>query len=87
MLFPTVQHVDETWSKIAKATVANELGMSAKVATNQGQREGQGRLICVYTKDYGDVEDVERVLKGLVRLGVVPRGKGIYYKAGKSAHK
>ncbi|KAJ9203522.1 hypothetical protein DTO164E3_2444 [Paecilomyces variotii] len=80
MLFPTADHVDEVWAAVAQATANDELGVAAKVATDNGS-EG-GRLVAIYTRDYDDKKDVKRVLERLVELGLVDRGstRPIYYK-------
>jgi len=66
--------VDSTWSRIAKATHGGTLGISSKVSP----RDDSGKhVICVFTRDYTDETDVERVRNGLRRLGM--RGK-IGYK-------
>ena len=90
MLFPAVEDVDYVWSQIAKGTAEAELGVAAKVAAAGEEEEtdgGRRRLICVYTKDFGDREDVKRVLVGLKRMGLLRgedggEGRGIYYKCG-----
>lgn len=90
MLFPTVQDVDYVWSRVAKGTAEGELGIAAKVAAadDEGEIEGgKRRLICVYTKDFGDADDVKRVLLGLKGMGFLRgedggEGRGIYYKCG-----
>lgn len=80
MLFPSVERVDEVWAAVAGATRKGELGVAAKVATDDGSAGGV-RLIAVYTRDYEDKADVKRVLDKLVQLGVVQReGRPIYYK-------
>ena len=89
MLFPTAQNIDKTWRLIAEGVANGELGTAAKVATNDGSNDGEARLICVYTKDFSDWEDVRRVLIRLVELGLVKRKgplgeqRGVYYKCGK----
>jgi len=93
MLFPTVQDVDYVWSKVAKGTAERELGVAAKVAAMEDGGEGDSgarRLICVYTKDFADAEDVKRVLLGLKAMGLLRgddggEGRGIYYKCGECA--
>ncbi|KAF7362723.1 DUF1917-domain-containing protein [Mycena venus] len=94
MLFPTIEEVNETWALVANATANNRLGTAAKIAT-AGKEEGDRcRLICVYTRDFTDKEDVERVLLELVRMGLVPaekgggksKGKGIHYKCDAYTH-
>lgn len=81
MLFPEPESVDEIWAKIAMATANGELGIGAKVETRvQGKKD---RLVCVYTSDFRDKDDVARVLNRLGELELVrPSGKQIYYKLG-----
>ncbi|KAF2273902.1 DUF1917-domain-containing protein [Westerdykella ornata] len=78
MLFPALDDVPRVWKLIVEGTINNRLGFAAKVATDE--IDGDSRLICVYTKDFRDNEDVLRVLKELVSLGLVNSGKAIYYK-------
>lgn len=73
MLFPRPEIVDYYWSKVARATVNGELGDCAKVSTNDGS--GRSPVICVYTHDFTDEEDVKRgasLLSGLLPFGVGP---------------
>ena len=82
MLFPMPHQVDEIWAMVAKGTLDGRLGSAAKVATDAGDGKPE-RLICIYTEDFSDVKDVERVLKEMRRLGLVSSEKGakwIYYK-------
>ncbi|KAL2045757.1 hypothetical protein N7G274_002188 [Stereocaulon virgatum] len=85
MLFPSPQNVNTVWSLIAHATVSGELGFAAKVATDDGSQ--RARLICIYTADFGDKDDVKRVLERILALGLCGgngaggKGKAIYYKA------
>lgn len=99
MLFPSPRDVDAVWRTVADATASGQLGSAAKVATksaaeeeaeSQGRAEsGRPRLVCVYTTDFADVADVQRVLRKLDQLGLVRKrgswgvGGGIYYKCGK----
>lgn len=99
MLFPSPRDVDAVWRVVADATASGQLGSAAKVATksaaeeeadSQGRVEsGRPRLVCVYTTDFADVADVQRVLRKLDQLDLVrKRGPwgvegGIYYKCGK----
>ena len=86
MLFPYPEDVNGQWAIVAEATVNRELGTAAKVAPDSGDGDRTPRLICVYTKDFSDMEDVKRVLERLVELGLVKRKgaageeRGIYYK-------
>ncbi len=91
MLFPMADDVNRIWSLVATATAEGELGQAAKVATDDGSGNA-ARLICIYTEDFSDKEDVRRVLERLVRMGLVmkkgPMGedRGIYYKADAFTH-
>ena len=82
MLRPKPEHVDDVWSKIAKGTLEGKLGVAAKVATDAGNGD-EIRLICAYTKDFSNREDIKRVLNSLRDLKLVG-GKSdalqIYYK-------
>ncbi|OIW26800.1 DUF1917-domain-containing protein [Coniochaeta ligniaria NRRL 30616] len=70
MLFPEPNAVDGIWAVVARATAANELGVAAKVAPKGDEegRQGSARLICVYTRDFRDKDDVGRVLGRLREL-------------------
>lgn len=83
MLFPSAEYVDSVWSTVARATAENELGTAAKVAPDDGDVR-KGRLICIYTADFSDMEDVTRVLHKLRDLGLVDGRRYIYYKCGES---
>ena len=78
MLFPYSNHVDETWRKVAKGTLEGTLGCAAKVATDDSS--GGQRLICVYTEDFTDEKDVQRVLEMMQELRLFKAERGIYYK-------
>lgn len=87
MIFCPPREVDEVWSIVARATAANQLGIAAKVAPRPDPDDPRkDRLICIYTTDFRDKADVERVLLKLRELRLVnPRGNTIYYKPGKLA--
>jgi hypothetical protein len=71
--------VDDLWSQIASATERGELGSAAKVSTllnNESNPHGAGaslHVICVYTADCRDADDVGRVLAALRQLGITER--------------
>lgn len=79
MLFPKTMDLIRMWRLVVEGTINNRLGSGAKVATDEGGR--QERLICIYTKDFRDQDDVLRVLQELVAMGLVSSGRGIYYKS------
>ena len=81
MLFLLPEDIDEYWKAVVEGTITGDLGTSAKVATDEGQGDRMPRLICIYTKNFADVEDVRRVVLELNRRGLV---KNIYYKSGTS---
>lgn len=85
MLFPTTDHVDSVWRTVVTALEEGKLGNTAKVATDDGS--GHVRLICVYTDDFGDKEDVKRVLGALAESNLVnAESRPIYYKCDAYTH-
>lgn len=85
MLFVEPTSVNEVWASVAKATVRNELGIAAKVAPRQERGSPRERVVCIYTYDFRDKDDIARVLHRLRQLELVrdrAAGKPIYYKAG-----
>lgn len=83
-MFCETSEVDAFWSIIAHATASNDLGIAAKVAP-RGNDDRQPRLICIYTKDFTDMNDVARVISKMRDLGLVNmRARPIYYKCGES---
>ncbi|KAI4727852.1 DUF1917-domain-containing protein [Aureobasidium sp. EXF-10728] len=89
MLFPKPEDVNRVWKLVAEAVVDGRLGDTAKVASADppdpfNQKKQSSHLICVYTRDFSDLDDVRRVLEELVELGLAPRNAtdgAIYYKA------
>jgi hypothetical protein len=55
------------WSIIAKDVVSGNLGPSAKISTSSDPKKQH--VICIYTNDYIDEEDVNRVRVRLNELG------------------
>jgi GT2 family glycosyltransferase len=86
MLFCSPGEVNEVWGIVARATANNELGIAAKVAPRpENEDPRKDRLVCIYTPDFRDKEDIARVLQRLRELKLVEaRGRPIYYKPGKS---
>ncbi|RDL33826.1 DUF1917-domain-containing protein [Venustampulla echinocandica] len=81
MIFCPPEEVNAVWSIVARATAENDLGIAAKVAPDDGNNR-KPRLICIYTKDFTDRQDVSRVIHKLKSLGLVDAtsNKSIYYK-------
>jgi hypothetical protein len=75
LIFQEPDVVDAAWKKVRDATVALELGISAKVSTakpNPDSRDNR-KVIYVYTKDWADEEDVMRVREKLRELRFIER--------------
>lgn len=75
LVYCKTENVDAVWKDIAMATIRNELGILTKVATRDPERAVH--VICVYTKNYLDEEDVMRVREKLRQMGHEGR---LYYK-------
>lgn len=76
LVFVPVSQVDEVWAKIRDATEDGHLGDSAKVATtkpNSNASDPSRKVICVYTYDWTDDEDVRRIRDELRALGIVSK--------------
>ena len=91
MLFVRPNRVNRVWESVARATHGGGLGIAAKVAPKDpdllfsAEDEAKRvRLVCIYTSDFRDVDDVTRVLRRLESMRLVTRqGRGrIYYKCG-----
>lgn len=79
--------IDDVWKTIARGTFDGELGKSAKVST--AMQNNRRYVICIYTENYLDLEDVMRVREKLKLLGVTEKlcykpdlytYLGIYYR-------
>jgi len=81
LIFVPVGRVDKIWSKIKLATESGKLGEQSKVATaksNSNAANSNIKVICVYTYDWTDEEDVMRIRQELRQLGITRK---IPYKA------
>ncbi len=58
--------IDDAWKLVAKAVFDRTLGAGAKVSTINEPLSKRRHVICVYTRNYLDLEDVRRV-RGLLR--------------------
>jgi len=75
LIFQDPDVADDAWKKVRDATVALDLGISAKVSTakpNPDSRDSR-RVIYVYTRDWADEPDVMRVRENLRKIGFVDR--------------
>lgn len=76
LVFVDEEDVDEVWVKIKKAVEEGKMGGEAKVSTakpNPNATKSSKRVICVYTYDYTDEEDVRRIREELRKLGIASR--------------
>lgn len=76
LVFVPARQIDQWWELIRLTTGQGRLGISAKAATahhNDLATSPRTRLICVYTRDWQDQDDVRRVLRQLRDLGVTSR--------------
>lgn len=73
LIFVPVKNTDAVWERIRKATEEGRLGDCAKVAMAKSNPIAAGssmKVICVYTYDWKDEEDVKRIRTELRMLGI-----------------
>ncbi len=73
LVFVPVPQIDEVWATIKLATEEGKLGGASKVSTglsNPNAAEPEEKVICVYTYDWTDEEDVTRIREELRNLGI-----------------
>jgi len=63
--------IDEAWRRVALATSQGQLGNCSKCALTPS---GPMYVICVYSPDFRDRQEVKRVLNGLRKIGVAAGG-------------
>ncbi len=72
LIFVPREKVDEAWVEVAAALSQGRLGNQAKVSTakpSPNATDPNDHVICVYTYDSDDVDDVMRVREELRALG------------------
>ncbi|MFE2971699.1 putative phosphothreonine lyase domain-containing protein [Streptomyces sp. NPDC059340] len=72
--FTPLSLLDASWTTIRAATEDGLLGYRSKAATlinTRTKSDDTRRPICVYTRDWRDIDDVQRVLTNLRALGIV----------------
>ncbi|KAF2671038.1 DUF1917-domain-containing protein [Microthyrium microscopicum] len=81
LLFVTTDYVNTVWRTVVKATIEDRLGNGAKIAA-QDKATGGPRVICIYTNDFNDREDIRRVVKELRELKCLHKDEkqSIWYK-------
>lgn len=73
LIFEHVDKIDNLWTIIKQATESGLLGPSSKSSTaiiNLNAQDVDIKVICVFTEDFNDKNDVERVEKNLRTIGV-----------------
>jgi hypothetical protein len=81
LIFVPIERIDKVWSTIQLATEAGRLGEMSKVATakdNPNATKSSIKVICVYSYDWTDEEDVMRIRQELRQLRIIRK---IPYKA------
>lgn len=81
LIFVPLRQLDAVWAKIRTATEDGHLGGRSKSGTkrpNPNAKDPNARVVCVYTYDWTDKEDVMRIRANLRKLGITWK---IPYKA------
>jgi len=76
LIFVDVTEVDRLWETIKCATEEGKLGSAAKVSTakpNPNAKDPNQKVICVYTYNWTDEEDVMRIRQALRELGITQK--------------
>jgi len=76
LVFVNATQIDEVWQRVKKALEEGRLGDSAKVATAKPHLRAANpnqKVICVYTYDSHDAEDVRRIREELRNLGMTAK--------------
>ena len=68
LCFVAEKDIDNTWQNVKKAVEAGKLWKIAKVSTALFSK-GRVYVVCVYTYDHEDAEDVMRVREYLRKMG------------------
>lgn len=80
LVFVDIKELDKTWKIIKQATEKGILGIGAKAATaksNPNASSENEKVICIYTYNWQDVDDVYRIEKSIRSIGVETT---LYYK-------
>lgn len=68
LIYSPSARIDAIWRTVARAVVSGKLGFAAKVSTRDP--EDKTHVICVYTEDFTNEEQVRAVEQGLRKVGV-----------------
>jgi len=73
LIFEYKDEIDETWNKIKKATREGIFGTRSKDATARPSPKASNnnfRVICIYTADFDNTADINRIAKSIRSLGI-----------------
>jgi len=73
LLFENKERIDELWRIVSSETIKGQLGVSAKVSTFLNPNTTKSYMICVYTADYTNLDDVNQVRQQLRELGITQK--------------
>ncbi len=76
LIFVPLKDLDEVWGKIQTATEDGLLGDRAKCGTakiNPNAKSQDTKVICVYTYDWTDKEDVMKIREHLRQIGIISK--------------
>lgn len=74
LIFEHEDFLNETWEKVKNATRDGLLGGASKVATsvpNSSASNIRIKVICVYTSDFDNTEDLTRIEQNIRQLGII----------------
>jgi len=72
LIFVGSRYLSRIWRQIKIAVEEGRLGGSAKVPRHGSRAQNQSNgVICVYTYDWKDCEDVKRIRDALRKIGIV----------------
>ena len=75
LLYVRLDELDAAWELIRQSTESGRLGTQSKTST--AKTRGNYKVVCVYTRDCREIEDVRRVVNMLRKLGFLER---LFYK-------
>jgi len=70
LIFEHISQIDKLWVKIREATINGLLGGSSKTSTAKPNPNASDKVICVYTADFSDKEDIERIENNIRKIGI-----------------
>ena len=76
LVFVPVETHDDVWQTVKLATECGQLGGIAKAATarpNKNRNSNDEKVICVYTYDADDSDDVSKIRERLRELGITQK--------------